>query len=140
MLRTKIYALLIVLFFSSALMAQPATPDRARLLEFFETKVRPVLAEQCFSCHGNLAKPKGGIRLDRKEFVFQASEEPLVVPGHPEKSLLIKAIRHEGEHKMPPPPKTKLSASVIEDITTWVKLGAVWPDEKPIGKAVDPRA
>jgi Protein of unknown function (DUF1553)/Protein of unknown function (DUF1549)/Planctomycete cytochrome C len=116
-----------------------AQPERAKLLEFFETKVRPVLADQCFSCHGDLKKPKGGIRLDRKEFVFQASDEPLIVPGHPEKSLLVKAIRHEIENKMPPPPKNKLSAQAIADITLWIKLGAAWPDEKPIASAVDPQ-
>ncbi len=116
-----------------------AQPERAKLLEFFETKVRPVLADNCFSCHGNLPKPKGGVRLDRKEFVFAPSDEPLIVPGHPEKSLLIKAIRHETDHKMPPPPKTKLSAQAIDDITTWVKLGAFWPDEKPLATGPDPR-
>src|SRR5207249_4381815 len=93
----------------------------------------------CFACHGNLAKPKGGVRLDRKEFVFQASDEPLIVPGHPEKSLLVQAIKHEIDHKMPPPPKPKLSAQAIDDITTWVKLGAVWPDEKPLATKGDPR-
>jgi hypothetical protein len=123
----------------SASMAH-AQADRAKLLEFFEKKVRPVLADNCYECHsGNGKKPKGGVRLDRKEFVFKASEETIVVPGHPEKSLLVKAIRHEIDAKMPPPPKAKLSAQVIEDITTWIKLGAVWPDEKPGGSEFDPR-
>src|ERR1022692_2442044 len=132
-------SLAIFLLLASILHAQPSAAERAKLLEFFETKVRPVLADNCFSCHGNLAKPKGGVRLDRKEFVFKTSDEPLIVPGHPEKSLLVKAIRHEIESKMPPPPKQKLSAQMIEDITTWVKLGAVWPDEKSPTAAVDPR-
>ncbi len=126
---------LLVLLSTSAVHAQP---ERARLLEFFEAKVRPVLADNCFECHGAV-KPKGGVRLDRKEFVFKSSDEPLVVPGHPEKSLIVKAIRHETDLKMPPPPKAKLSAQAIDDITTWIKLGAVWPDEKAIADKSDPR-
>jgi hypothetical protein len=131
-------SLALVFLLASSLHAQPAQPDRAKLVEFFETKVRPVLVDNCFSCH-SAVKPKGGVRLDRKEFVFKASDEPLIVPGHPEKSLLVQAIRHEIEHKMPPPPKTKLSARAIEDITTWIKLGAAWPDEKQTANGADPR-
>ena len=131
----RLFSLAILLVLVPTLHAQP---ERAKLLEFFETRIRPVLADNCFSCHGAV-KPKGGIRLDRKEFILKASDEPFIVPGHPEKSLLVKAIRHEIDNKMPPPPKTKLSAQAIEDITTWIKLGAAWPDEKPTAKGDDPR-
>jgi hypothetical protein len=120
---------------SSSFAQAPA--DRAKLHEFFETKIRPVLAERCFECHGP-TKQKGGIRLDRKEFVFKASTEPLIVPGDPQKSLLIQAIRHENETKMPPPPKERLPETVIGDFVTWVKLGAAWPDDPKIATA-DPR-
>lgn len=133
MLRT--ISLVIVVLTASIVHAQP---DRARQLEFFEMKVRPVLADNCFECHGAL-KPKGGIRLDRKEFVFKSREEPLVVPGEPDKSLIVKAIRHEIETKMPPPPRPKLSAQAIADIAAWIKLGAAWPDEKPSADQSDPR-
>src|SRR5262245_16312847 len=92
-----------------------AQSDRASLIEHFESKIRPVLADNCFSCHAG-GKPKGGVRLDRKEFVFKASDAPLVVPGQPEKSLIVKAIRHEIDSKMPPAPKGKLSAQAIADI------------------------
>jgi hypothetical protein len=131
----RIISVLIILATASALHAQP---ERAQQLEFFEAKVRPVLADNCFECHGAV-KPKGGVRLDRKEFVFKARAEPLVVPGDPDKSLIVKAIRHQIDTKMPPPPKAKLSAQAIADITTWIKLGAVWPDEKPSGNQIDPR-
>ncbi|MBI2808455.1 MAG: PSD1 domain-containing protein [Planctomycetes bacterium] len=115
-----------------------AQADRGKQLEFFEKYVRPVLADNCFSCHGG-AKIKGGVRLDRKAGVFRISEEPLVVPGHPQKSLLVKAIRHEIDAKMPPAPKKKLSAQAIDAITLWIKLGAAWPDEKETAKGLDPR-
>ena len=130
-------SLTLVFLMASSLAAQPAAQDRAKQLEFFETKVRPLLADHCISCHGAV-KPKGGVRLDRKEFVFKVSDEPLLVPGHPEKSLLVHVIKHEGDVKMPPPPKAKLSAQAIADLTTWIKLGAAWPDEKA-ANAVDPR-
>ncbi len=97
-------------------------------MEFFETKVRPVLAEHCFSCHGP-KKQQAGLRLDVKAAAFQGSDEgPVLVPGQPEKSRLIQALSHQGETKMPP--KGKLPPAVINDLTTWVKLGAPWPESK----------
>ena len=126
----------LILLLTSSLSAQPL--ERAKLAEFFETRVRPVLAENCFSCH-NKDKQKGGIALDRKEAVFKKSDEPLIVPGHPEKSLLMRVIRHEGEVKMPPAPKAKLSAKAIDDIALWIKLGAVWPSNKTVAAEADPR-
>jgi hypothetical protein len=106
--------------------AQPPNPDSAPLADFFETKVRPVFAEHCYSCHGP-KKQKAGLRLDSKTAAFQGGDDgPVLVPRYPEKSPLVKAIRHEGDIKMPP--KGKLPAQVIEDLTTWVKFGAVWPE------------
>jgi mono/diheme cytochrome c family protein len=128
----------VVCMMPSAALAQSTEADREKLFEFFETKVRPVLAENCFSCHG-ATKPKGGIRLDRKEFIFKQRDEPLIVPGQPEKSLLVRAIRHETDYKMPPAPKMKLNAQTIDDIAAWIKLGAAWPDEKAVTTAPDPR-
>src|SRR5258707_9005214 len=71
-------------------------------VDFFETKIRPVLAEQCFSCHGP-TKQRGDIRLDSRQSLVQVRDEGLVVdPSEPTKSRLLKAVRHEGEFKMPP--------------------------------------
>ena len=123
---------------SSGLHAQTGTPDQAQQLEFFEKHVRPVLAEHCYSCHAG-AKHKGGVRLDRKDFVFKKAEEPLIIAGHPEKSLLLKAIKHEIDTKMPPPPKAKLSEKAIADISAWIKHGAAWPDEVAAPTGPDPR-
>lgn len=131
-------ALAIVVVTCKSSHAQTSAVEQAKLLDFFETKIRPVLAERCFSCHAG-EKSKGGIRLDRRDSVFKSSEEPLIVPGHPEKSLLVKVIRHEGDSKMPPPPKAKLSDQAINDITTWIKLGAVWPEDATKTAVVDPR-
>ncbi len=99
------------------------TPQQA---EFFEARVRPVLIEHCVSCHGP-AKQRGGLRLDAAAFLRKGSDSgPVVVPGHPEKSLLVRAVRHEGDVKMPP--KARLSVKAVTDLSDWVKMGAPWPD------------
>src|SRR5262249_32832543 len=94
----------------------------------FETKVRPVLAENCWKCHGD-AKQKAGLRLDSRAAMLKGGEEkrPVIVPGQPEQSLLVKAINHAGELKMP---AKKLSAPIIADLTLWVKAGAPWPADE----------
>src|SRR5215468_6418435 len=79
----------------TALRAQE--PSREGL-EFFEKKIRPALAENCYSCHSEKSKkPQGGLLLDSIEAMLKggASGQPAVVPGDPEKSLLIKAIRYD---------------------------------------------
>ena len=125
----SLLSLILSLSIGSTLYAQPNSEERAKQLEFFESKVRPVLVENCFSCHAG-EKHKGGVRLDRRENVFKQTEEPIVVPGHPEKSLLVKAIKHEIDSKMPPPPKMKLPAQAIDNIVAWIKAGAAWPEDK----------
>src|ERR1017187_7595041 len=101
--RTFLLSLALLFLLDGSVRAQPSAAERAKVLEFFEKKIRPVLADKCFSCHGG-EKVKGGVRLDRKDAVFKKSDEPLIVPGHPDKSLIVKAIRHEIDAKMPPPP------------------------------------
>src|SRR5438093_2476851 len=126
----------LLLALPSLLPGQPTAPAPAanpKLMEFFETKVRPVLAEHCFSCHGP-QKQRGDIRLDAREHILKPRDEsPTVVPGQPEKSALVRAIRHEGEIKMPP--KGKLPQQAIDDLTTWIKLGAVWPTKSAANAA-----
>jgi hypothetical protein len=92
---------------------------------FFEKKVRPVLAEQCYSCHGP-AKQRGGLRLDSRAALLEGGESgPAIVVGKAEESLLIKAIRQQGELKMPP--RQLLSKQKISDLATWITHGAPWP-------------
>src|SRR5262249_42058861 len=72
------------------------TPEQAR---FFETKVRPVLADNCFRCHGE-AKHKASLRADSLAALLAGGDRgPALVPGQPENSLLIKAINHDGDVK-----------------------------------------
>ena len=104
--------------------------------EFFENKIRPVLVEQCLKCHaeGEGRKLKGGLRLDTRAALLKGGESgPAIVPGDPDKSLLVKAIRYQDDLQMPP--KGKLPEPVIADIVRWIKDGAVWPGDTGSGAA-----
>jgi hypothetical protein len=103
-----------------------AAPTREQV-EFFEKSVRPVLADHCYKCHGP-EKQKGDLRLDSREAVLKGSDTgPVVVPGNPAKSSLIKSIRHEIDNKMPEK-APKLSAEQIAALTEWVEVGVPWPE------------
>jgi hypothetical protein len=98
-------------------------------VEWFETKVRPVLAERCYQCHSaSSPKLKGALRLDTVDGILKGGDsgEPAVVGGKPGDSLLLSAIKYElDDLKMPP--KKKLEAQQIADIEAWVKMGAPLP-------------
>ncbi len=105
-----------------------ATPVRAAADdEFFEKKVRPLFAEKCLSCHGaDAGKVKGGLKLTSRAALLEGGDSgPAIVPGAPEKSLLVTAVKYTDDLKMPP--KGKLSDAEIADLTKWVKGGAKWP-------------
>jgi Protein of unknown function (DUF1553)/Protein of unknown function (DUF1549)/Planctomycete cytochrome C len=119
------------LIFACAMPAFAQPKPSAEGVEFFEKKVRPILAEQCYSCHGP-KKQSASLRLDRKVDFFKGGDNgPIVVLGDPEKSTLINAVRHTGELKMPP--KSKLPADAIDVLAAWVKLGAPYPDDVNAG-------
>src|SRR5262249_33488722 len=107
------------------LLAAPlaaAEPDQAA---FFESRVRPLLAERCVGCHGP-KKQSNSLPLASREEMWRGGERgPAVKPGEPDGSLLIRAVRHDGERKMPP--KEKLKPAEVEALTAWVKMGAPWP-------------
>ncbi len=106
----------------SALADEPST---AGFNERFEKKVRPVLAERCWQCHGP-QKTKGGLRLDSAEALAKGGDTgPSIVPGKPEESLLIEVVRYHTDLKMPP--KGKLPEAEILELVEWVKSGANWP-------------
>jgi hypothetical protein len=104
----------------------PVTPEQ---VEFFEAKIRPVLATQCGKCHASTAeKLRGGLRLDSRQALRLGGDSgPVIVPGNPDESLLIRAIRYRDE-ELRMPPKAKLPDAVIADFEAWVKMGA--PDSR----------
>nr|AEH26462.1 hypothetical protein [uncultured Acidobacteria bacterium A2] len=98
------------------------------VVEFFETKVRPVLAEQCLRCHDE-KKHKGNLRLDSRAAILAGGDQgPALVPGEPEKSLLVKAI-HYANAELRMPPNKKLPPEHIKNLEQWVKMGAPWPGD-----------
>jgi uncharacterized protein DUF1553/uncharacterized protein DUF1549/cytochrome c len=112
-------------------VVQAVAPEQA---EFFEARIRPVLIEHCFKCHGP-KKHESGLRLDSREGILRGTNAgPVVVPGHPEESPLIDAIGHAAVIKMPPGSKLPLQA--IADLTKWVQMGIPWP-ESAHGPATD---
>jgi cytochrome c553 len=108
---------------SAAASGQPA----AARLEFFEKKVRPVLVGNCYNCHSANTNAHGGLRVDDRNGLLQGGRRgPAVVPGQPDKSLLLQAVRHtHPQVKMPP--KKHLSEEQIADLAQWIKDGAAWP-------------
>ena len=103
-------------------------------LEFFEKKIRPVLAEHCYKCHSaDTKKLKGDLMLDYRAGVFKGGETgPAIVFAKPEQSLLIEAIEYDNVD-LEMPPRGKLSDQQIADFTEWVKRGAPWPKEAAVG-------
>jgi hypothetical protein len=128
---TRTWAVVLCTAWSTALAfpntVHAAPPDKGAL-DHFEKKVRPLLVNRCLKCHSG-ARPKGKLRLDSADALRRGGESgAAVVPGKPEQSLLIKAVRYSGELHMPP--DRKLSAQEVNDLVTWVKSGAVWPGGK----------
>jgi hypothetical protein len=97
--------------------------------DFFENKIRPVLANNCYACH--TSSEMGGLRVDSRESLLKGGKSgPAVMPGDPEKSILIQAIAQTGELKMPK--GGKLKPAEIAAVTEWVKMGAPWPEAAKI--------
>src|SRR5205823_6140757 len=105
----------------------------ARADDFFESRIRPVLVENCYKCH-SAKKQKGGLALDSREGLRKGGDSgAAVMPGKPRESLLIKAVRQTGDLKMPP--DRKLPDAVIADLERWIATGAPDPRGDTPGKA-----
>ncbi len=128
--------LLTTLASAFVLLSPPIPSDAANDTEdteFFEKRIRPILVEKCYACHGvRLKNPMGGLRLDSNDAIMKGGDSgPAVLPGNPEKSLLIKAISYN-DLQLKMPPSGKLSEEEIDAFVTWVKLG------EPEARSADP--
>ena len=124
------FVLLTIAALSSSIAG--AAEPTAEQIRHFESAVRPVLVEHCLKCHGP-DKEWGSLRVDSREALLKGGDTgPALVPGQPDESLLIRAIRHlDADLQMPPPPKNeKLSERQIADLTLWIKQGAAFPESK----------
>ncbi|CAN5162716.1 hypothetical protein BH11PLA2_BH11PLA2_33300 [soil metagenome] len=121
-------ALVTVLTLAFAVSAAEPTKEQA---EFFENKVRPILVEKCYSCHSEQAKKnKGGLTLDSREAMLTGGDNgEAIVPGSPDKSKLIEAVKYKNEN-LQMPPKKQLPDAEVEVLSKWVAMGAPWPGSK----------
>src|SRR5260221_10779953 len=114
------------LVLSPAPLALAAEPSPASI-ELFERKVRPLLVDNCYNCHSANTNAKGGLRVDDRNGLINGGDSgAAIVPGHPEKSLLVKAIGH-GDADLKMPPKKQLTAEQVADVAQWIRDGAAWP-------------
>ena len=125
--RSKQFAFSIALIsiasaFSTSLGAQTVNAGTA---DYFESKVRPILANNCFGCHG--ASALGGLRLDSSEAMIKGGKRGTSLkPGDPDNSLMIQAIR-QNDPALKMPQGGKLKDEDVKILEEWVKAGAVWP-------------
>ncbi len=99
-------------------------------IEFFESKIRPLLVNQCLECHGE-SKSENNLRVDSRNAILAGgSNGPAAVVGEPENSLIVSAINHTGDYNMPP--NKKLSDDQIADVANWVKMGLPWATDTTI--------
>lgn len=109
-----------------------ATQDDAAKPEFYTNRVQPILKANCYRCHGGM-NHRGGLSLATRAGILKGGHDgPVVIPGDPAKSLLVRLIRHEGPAKdpMPMPPKLpRISDADIATVEQWVKAGAIMPPD-----------
>ncbi|MGP0062713.1 MAG: PSD1 and planctomycete cytochrome C domain-containing protein [Isosphaeraceae bacterium] len=130
-MRSSMAFLALVLLGLSARSGEPAreagTFADPRALAEFENRVRPLLAARCVKCHGP-EKQESNLRLDSRAAMMQGGDSgPAIVPGKAEESLLVKAIRHQGDIQMPP--DSRLKDDQVTTLTRWVAQGAPWPEQ-----------
>jgi hypothetical protein len=120
----------------------PAQQPRASAadLAFFEARVRPLLATRCYACHSaREKKQRGGLHLDSREAILKGGDSgPAVVPGGPDKSLLVQAVRYN-HSTLHMPPDGKLPSAELAALEEWVRRGAPFPSstETAAAKGID---
>ena len=116
---------LVLLLGAPVFAADPVAGDGET---FFAEKIRPILQDNCYKCHSHSAeKIKGGLVLDSRDAVLSGGDTgPAIVPGDPEKSLLIEAVGYKDQDLQMPPKNKKLADEQIALLTEWVKRGAPW--------------
>ena len=111
-----------------AFLSAPAAGASSEQVEFFEGKVRPLLADHCYACHSDRTEtPFGGLRLDSREAAVQGGDSgSALVPGKPGQSRLIAMLRGK---PLLMPPTGRLSDEQIAFVSEWIRVGAPWPEE-----------
>ncbi|WP_197443581.1 DUF1553 domain-containing protein [Maioricimonas rarisocia] len=109
-----------------------AAEPTAEQIEFFESKIRPVLVEHCYDCHNSAETTEGGLALDHRRALLDGGDGgAIVVPGKPGESRLLAILRHEVEDLEMPDGGPKLDDRVIADFEKWIALGLPDPRDNP---------
>ena len=109
-------------------------------VDFFETKVRPVLVGHCYTCHSAETKPAGGLRVDdRNGLLAGGNTGPAVVPGKPGDSLLLKRVTQGNAKRRMPLEGKYLTDEQVADLTAWIRDGAAWPSVRVPASLNKPR-
>lgn len=132
-----VFALVITGAAGTALVARSSkamqtNPPDAATPQYYTEHVQPILQANCYRCHAGL-NHRGGLRLDSRAGLMHGGKDgTVIVPGHPEQSLLVTLIRHEGpaSDPKPMPPRSKLSDADIATITEWIRAGAIMPPDE----------
>lgn len=113
-----------------SLLTMPSSADDAKNTEHFERRIRPLLIKHCYECHSEAAKEQqGGLILDRQSGWLKGGDtQSAIVPGEPDSSLLITAVRYTNED-LQMPPDGKLSLQEIRLLENWVQRGAAGPQD-----------
>jgi len=112
----------------SALLCTPSPAATPAQIEFFEARIRPVLAQECYECHSESGKRKGGLLLDSRPGWQEGGDSgPAIVPGDAASSLLIQSIRHAHSDLQMPKNGAKLDVNIIADFERWITEGAPDP-------------
>jgi hypothetical protein len=121
------------LLIAISLGSQQCPADEARDVEFYETRIRPLLVRHCYECHSEQAKKsEGGLLLDRRSGWLEGGDTgKAVLPGEPSESLLIQAVRRSEDIQMPP--EKTLSEKQVSLLVNWVRRGAPGP-KKDLGE------
>ena len=112
---------------------------RPEAVAFFETRIRPLLVEHCYECHSATSETvHGGLVLDSRPGIQKGGDSgEVIIPGVPDRSLLVHAVRYDDE-LLQMPPEGMLSAAQIRDLVSWVAMGA--PDPRSVGTLVESHA
>src|SRR5260221_600734 len=123
----RLQKVVLALVVGAAACSTTRAQDAPGSVEYFEKKIRPLLVDNCYNCHSANTNAKGGLRVDdRNGLLAGGNSGAAVVPGHPEKSLLIKAVGYNDDD-LRMPPKKQLTAEQVAVLSSWIKEGAAWP-------------
>ena len=128
----RFFAVLLIILAGAYQLPADDGPSKAAQLEFFETRIRPILVERCYACHNSTKTAEASLALDHRAGLLKGGDRgAIIVPGQSGKSRLLRILRHELPGLEMPQDDGKLSNAVIADIAQWIDMGAPDPRDKP---------